>query len=791
MDLRSIKVLELDKIINMLKNKTNSKITQDAIDGIEPSIHKEEVKEFLQQTSDALDVMMRKGNPPMAEIRDIRLALDRVTKASVLSQTELLDIAHVLKLSREIKRYYMEEGSIPDTSLNEYFNLIKPIKKLEDEIFRCIVDHDEISDNASPELKRIRREIVNSNSKIKEHLNSIIRSSAHQKHLQDNIVTIRDGRYVIPVKQEYRNEINGIMHYQSATGSTVFIEPMVVVNENNKIRELKVQEQEEILKILSILTSMVAQNLEDVRLNLNMCVQIDMIFAKAKLSMDMNGVEPKINDLGRVKLIKARHPLIEKDKVVPIDIFLGNKFNILVITGPNTGGKTVTLKTIGLLSLMAQCGLHIPVAEESEISIFENVFADIGDEQSIEQSLSTFSAHMSNMIRILKEVDNKTLVLMDELGSGTDPVEGSSLAIAILEYLKGKGCKAVATTHYSQLKTYAISSENVENASCEFSVETLRPTYRLLIGIPGKSNALAICRRLGLNEDIVQMAGSLVSEEDVKIEDVISDLEYNKKIAEEERQKATELTNEIKNLKEELKQKGLKMEEERQKIVDRANEDARVVLLEAKKTADESLKEIRKISMQLHEQMKAQNADIEKRKIEGNLEQVQDNIIKSIRGRHNNKQSKKEFNVGDSVLIISLNQSGIIMSKPDSENKVMVQAGIMKISVAASNLAHIEKQKQKNSKKQVLAFAAKKVKGIKERIDMRGYRVEEALDELDKYLDDACIAGVSQVTIVHGKGTGALRTAIHEYLRKHPHVSKFRIGEYGEGDSGITVVEIK
>jgi DNA mismatch repair protein MutS2 len=790
MDTRMLNVLEWSKIIELLKHRTSSIMTRDMIDDTKLSNDIQEIKVLQKQTKDAVEVMFKKGNPPFAGLRDILpYALDKAEKGSILSCKELLAVTALLSASRGLKRYYFDESAI-STSLDDFFNLIKPIRNLEEEIDKCIIDDDTISDDASPNLRRIRREIVSANGKVKEHLNGIIRSSSQQKFLQDNLVTIRDGRYVIPVKQEYRNEIPGIVHYQSATGSTLFIEPIAVVNENNNLRQLKLEEQEEIERILAYLTSKVAENVDDIKLNLDMSISLDFIFARAKLSVDLDCSEPILNNVGKVNIVKGRHPLIDKKRVVPINIYLGSKFNVLVITGPNTGGKTVTLKTLGIISLMAYYGIQIPASGESEIAVFENIYADIGDEQSIEQSLSTFSAHMSNIIKILNNVNNKSLVLLDEVGSGTDPVEGSALAMAILEFLKKKGSRVLATTHYSQLKTYAITKENVENACCEFDVQTLSPTYRLLIGIPGKSNALAISKRLGLDNNVLELAEGFISEENIKFEDVIADLEYNKRMSEEERQKTAKIRNEVEELKKDLKDKALKIELEKEKVLDKAYDEASRILFEAKQVSEESLKDIRKISKELEDNRKVNDAELAKEKINKKFTKVQEKVYSSITGIGKDKKKAKSFQEGDEVLLVSLNQKGIILElKPD--DRALVQAGIMKITVAVSNLEPLEPKKASKGSKQVLNFAANKIKSINARIDIRGTRVEEALEEVDKYLDDVCIAGLKQVTIVHGKGTGALRKAIHDQLRRHPHVKSFRIGEYGEGDSGITVIELR
>lgn len=790
MNERTLRVLEYNRIKELLYNNANS-LGKSLVEELMPSVDVDQVKDWLNETTQATLALVRRGNPPLQGISDITESLKKAKLSAILSPGELLKIAYVFKTVRGLKGYSAEARE--NQRLDVVDGLIDTLfanKSFEDNVTNAIISEEEISDSASNELRNIRRHIADTNSRIKDKLNQMIHSSKYQKCLQDNLVTIRDGRYVVPVKQEYRNEVPGLVHDSSSTGATLFIEPMAVVEANNKLKELKIQEKIEIEKILSELTALVAENIESLETNLSVLARLDFIFAKGKLGLQLNASEPVVNTEYLINLKKARHPLIDSKAVVPIDIGLGGKFNSLVITGPNTGGKTVTLKTVGLFILMAQSGLHIPVQDGSEVSVFNKVFADIGDEQSIEQNLSTFSAHMTNIVEIVKCADSSSLCLFDELGAGTDPTEGAALAMSILHYLHGMNAKTIATTHYSELKVFALTNEGFQNASCEFNVETLRPTYRVLMGVPGKSNAFEISRRLGLKENLIISAKEFISKEEIKFEDIINNLHKEKEIVEKEREKAQVYRRETQELKEELEKQRKEFEEKKQKMLLDARQEALEILESAKEESDEIIKEIRQLSKERDEREREKIINESRQKMKSRLGKEEEEITKHATGRTDQNRPPQTVKPGQKVYIVSIDQNGIVLTTPDEHGDVQVQVGIMKINSKLRDLRIVEEHGD-NKKREADRFTSSKAISMKSEIDLRGQVLEEAILNVDKYLDDVYLSGISQVTIIHGKGTGTLRSGIHQFLRTHQHVKKFRLGKYGEGEEGVTIVEIK
>jgi len=782
--------LEYNKIIDKLKGFAVSEMGKKISQELKPSTDIQDILYWQKETSEAVSMILKKGSLSLGGFRDITPSLKRVSVGGVLSVSELFYLCDFLYVSRKVKNYSESESKNDVFEvLTPQFDMIEIVSDLEKDISRCIISENEVSDEASLSLRNIRKNIKSANDRIKEQLNAIIHSQAYKNMLQDPVITIRNERYCVPVKQEYRNSFSGMVHDQSATGATVFMEPMSVVQLNNKIKELYSEEKIEIEKILKVLSEKVNENRDLLSSNLEILSHIDFVFAKGELSISMNGIEPVFNTNGYINIKKARHPLLDPLKVVPTNIYLGDEFTTLLITGPNTGGKTVSIKTIGLFTLMGQAGLHISAFDNSELAVFEDVFADIGDEQSIEQSLSTFSSHMSNIVRIVDNVTDNSLVLIDELGAGTDPTEGAALAVAIIEYLRKRKIRTAVTTHYSELKVYAISTKGVENASCEFDVKTLRPTYNLLIGVPGKSNAFAISKRLGLPDFIIENAKSVLSHEDMKFEDVITDLEISKKTVAIEQERAESYRKEAEKLRKDFENQRRKIKEQKEKIIKKANEDARQLLADAKEEADKIIKEMQKMIRQ-----KNSVGMEEKRKaLKDKLSKVDENLSK-LNGRHRApRKIPKKLVKGDKVFIHTLEQSGIVINPPDSKGDVTVRAGIMTVKVNISNLS-IDKSEdtpKTSAKKYSMNVKARKSQYISPEVDLRGLMVEEAIEKTDKYLDDAYLAGISPVTVIHGKGTGVLRSAIQDFLRKNPHVKSFRIGQYGEGESGVTIVELK
>lgn len=789
MNERTLRVLEYDKIINMLSKRAVSSKGQKMCLELKPSTNVHEVSEWLNETREAFEVVLKWGSLPLEGIKDVGETARRAKMGFVLSPKELLGVCDILRCARRLKTF-MKEGSKDEAYpiIYEIVDSLIAIKNLEEAIENAIISEDEISDRASEKLYSIRRAIRDKNSRVKEKLQSMVQSCS--KYLQDPIVTIRGDRYVIPVKAEFKANVPGLVHDQSASGSTLFIEPMAVVELNNDIKELTLKEKAEIERILKELSEKVSQNADSIEHDNENIAFLDFLMAKAKFGLDLNGSIPDINDKGVVNIKSGRHPLIDKEKVVPIDIRLGDSYSALVITGPNTGGKTVTLKTAGLLTLMAMSGLAIPSRDGSQVSVFKKVFADIGDEQSIEQSLSTFSSHMTNIVEILKNVDNKSLVLVDELGAGTDPTEGAALAMSILERFYESGAKIIATTHYSEIKIFAMEKEGFENASVEFDVETLRPTYRLLIGIPGKSNAFEISKRLGLDDSVIERARNFISGDAVRFEDVIQALQSKTVLAERELDEAERIKREATQIKKELSEKKYRIDAQRDTIIRQAQEEARRVVRQAKMEADRMLREINEIRMKASEAASVREAEEIRKKLKEKLEgmEVKDADTLDIK---EGMVPAENVKVGDEVFVTTLSQKGEVISEPDSKGEVMVQIGIMKINVPVNKLMKEINKKKEVKKTGVAKLVQQKAQNISTSIDLRGQTLDEALYNLDKYLDDAFLAGLESVTIIHGKGTGVLREGIQSALRRHHNVKNIRMGDFSEGGSGVTVAEIK
>lgn len=792
MNQKAYKALEYHKIIEKLTDKASSPMGKELCRNLVPSTNVEEIRLWQTQTRDALSRIFQKGNLSFGSVKDIRGSLKRLEIGSTLGIGELLAICALLENTSRVKAYSRSDrgDALPD-SLDGMFSALEPLTPISMEIRRCILSEDEISDDASAALRQIRRGMKTANDKIHSQLTGLVNGSA-RSYLQDAVITMRNGRYCIPVKAEYKNQVPGMIHDQSSTGSTLFIEPMAIVKLNNDIRELELQEQKEIEVILASLSEQVGTQLEAIALNVKLLVELDFIFARASLAMEMNATEPLFNEEGRIHLRKARHPLIPKKQVVPIDIRLGDTFDLLVVTGPNTGGKTVSLKTVGLLTLMGQAGLHIPAYDRSELSVFHEVYADIGDEQSIEQSLSTFSSHMTNVVSFLEKADEHSLVLFDELGAGTDPTEGAALAISILAHLHEQGIRTMATTHYSELKVYALSTPGVENASCEFDVETLRPTYRLLIGVPGKSNAFAISSKLGLPDYIIRKAKEQISEQDESFEDVLANLESSRITIENERLEIERYKEEIKELKERLESKQEKIEERKDKILRQANEEAHDILREAKEYADQTMKLFRKFQKD-HVDLAAVEA--ERQKLRKKMDKAESGMsMKAAPSKPKKELRPQDLSIGDSVRVLSMNLKGTVSTRPDAKGYLFVQMGIIRSKIHISDLELVDEPVITTPAMQKTGAGKIKMSksfGVSTEINLLGKTVDEAIAELDKYLDDAYLAHLNNVRIVHGKGTGALRKGVHNYLRRQKHVASFRLGEFGEGDAGVTIVEFK
>jgi len=793
MNEKALKTLEYIKIRDKLTAMALSPMGKEKCNVLEPVSDISIIKREQKETTEAVNMALKKGRLPLGGIKDIRTQLGRAEAGGVLGIDELMAVGEFLYVCRKVKNYAKQENK-SDTFpiLEDYFEIVKTINSLENEITRCIPNEQEISDDASNGLRTVRREIKNANSSIRDKLNSIIYSASYKTMLQDAVITIRNDRYCVPVRAEYQSSFPGMVHDRSNTGSTVFMEPTAVIQLNNKIKELQAREKEEIEKILAMLSAMVAENVDVMEANITVISHLDFVFAKAELSLKMNGSEPMFNNDGVIDIRKGRHPLLDEKQVVPIDINIGINFNTLLITGPNTGGKTVALKTLGLFTLMGQSGLHIPAFDSSRLAVFDEVFADIGDEQSIEQSLSTFSAHMTNIVRILENVTPNSLVLFDELGAGTDPTEGAALAIAIIQRLHKMNARTAVTTHYSELKVYALSTEGVENACCEFDVESLKPTYKLLIGIPGKSNAFAISKKLGLPDYVIESAKELISSENVKFEDVITDLEISKKTVIYEQERAEQYRKEAERLKNEVEAQKTKINEQKEKIISDARLEARIIYQTAKEESDRIIKEMNR---SVREKTASQNKMNDKRsELKGKVTEIDEQITKAQKKRVAAIKPIENLKAGDEVYVVSFDKTGVAISAPDSNGDVMVKTGNMKIKVPLTELTYFEAKKDQNnntSRNISTKVRAGKSQFIATEIDCRGQNVEEGLGNIDKYLDDAFLAGLKTVTIIHGKGTGVLRAAVQKYLRTNPHVRTFRPGVYGEGEMGVTIVELK
>ena len=789
MNYKSLTTLEYDKIIDRLVSFAASDKAKERLKKLVPMTDIHDINAALSETSDALSRVYAKGAVSFGGVHDIGASVKRLEIGSSLNTVELLHISSVLTAAARVKNYY---GDTTD-SVTGYFHALEPLTPLNTEIKRCIVSEDEISDDASANLRSIRRQKVLAAERIHTELNKMLNSSSVRNCLQDFVITSRSGRYCLPVKAEYKSQVPGMVHDQSATGSTLFIEPAAVVKLNNDIRELELKEQAEIEAILAELSAKASEFTDELLTDFQVLTTLDFIFAKAQMSKQYKCSCPVMNTNNYINIKKGRHPLIDPHKVVPIDIYLGKDFNLLIITGPNTGGKTVSLKTVGLLTLMAQSGLHIPALDHSELAVFDNVFADIGDEQSIEQSLSTFSSHMTNTVSILKEADAHSLILFDEIGAGTDPTEGAALAISILNDLHKRGITTMATTHYSEIKVYALTTDGVENACCEFDVESLRPTYRLLIGIPGKSNAFAISKKLGLPDYIIKDASARMDADDVQFEDLLSDLEHSRITIEKERAEINAYKQEIQQLKDELKTKSDRLDERRDKILRKANEEAAAILKDAKEYADQTIKTMNKHGMTVKELEKQRSA------IRDKMNKRQEKLsVQAAKPKAHKAHDISEFKVGTHVRVLSMNLIGTVTAPPSPKGEITVQMGSLSTKTKINNLEILVGYKDPEEAKKAPKGAGgsgkikmSKAASISHEINLLGLTVDEAVAKLDKYLDDAYISRIPQVRIVHGKGTGALRNGVTAYLRGVPYIKSFRLGEIGEGDTGVTIVDFK
>ena len=789
MNYKSLTTLEYDKIIDRLVSFAASDKAKERLKKLVPMTDIHDINAALSETSDALSRVYAKGAVSFSGVHDIGASVKRLEIGSSLNTVELLHMSSLLTAAARVKNYYEDTTD----SLTGYFHALEPLTPLNTEIKRCILSEDEISDDASANLRSIRRQKLLAAERIHTELNKMLNSSSVRNCLQDFVITSRSGRYCLPVKAEYKSQVPGMVHDQSATGSTLFIEPAAVVKLNNDIRELELKEQAEIEAILAELSAKASEFTDELLTDFQVLTTLDFIFAKAQMSKQYKCSCPVMNTNNYINIKKGRHPLIDPQKVVPIDIYLGKNFNLLIITGPNTGGKTVSLKTVGLLTLMAQSGLHIPALDHSELAVFDNVFADIGDEQSIEQSLSTFSSHMTNTVSILKEADAHSLILFDEIGAGTDPTEGAALAISILNDLHKRGITTMATTHYSEIKVYALTTDGVENACCEFDVESLRPTYRLLIGIPGKSNAFAISKKLGLPDYIIKDASARMDADDVQFEDLLSDLEHSRITIEKERAEINAYKQEIQQLKDELKTKSDRLDERRDKILRKANEEAAAILKDAKEYADQTIKTMNKHGMTVKELEKQRSA------IRDKMNKRQEKLsVQAAKPKAHKAHDISEFKVGTHVRVLSMNLIGTVTAPPSPKGEITVQMGSLSTKTKINNLEILVGYKDPEEAKKAPKGAGgsgkikmSKAASISHEINLLGLTVDEAVAKLDKYLDDAYISRIPQVRIVHGKGTGALRNGVTAYLRGVPYIKSFRLGEIGEGDTGVTIVDFK
>lgn len=791
MNQKALHTLEYDKIIEKLAEYAASPLAKEMCRNLVPSSDFDEVVQSQSETSDAVTRIRQKGSVSFGGIRDIRDSLKRLDIGSSLSITELLAISSLLTASARIKAYGRHEDSeFPDDSLEEMFRSLEPLTPVNNEIKRCILSEDEVSDDASPGLRHVRRSMKSIQDKIHSQMNAILNSS--RSYLQEAVITMRDGRYCLPVKAEHKSQVAGMVHDQSSTGSTLFIEPMAIIRLNNDLRTLEIQEQKEIEAVLADLSNQLAPYLEELKINQDILVKLDFIFAKASLSRHFNCSAPVFNRQRRIRIKDGRHPLLDPQKVVPINIHLGQDFDLLIVTGPNTGGKTVSLKTVGLFTLMGQAGLHIPAFDGSELAVFEDVFADIGDEQSIEQSLSTFSSHMTNIVKILEQADSNSLCLFDELGAGTDPTEGAALAISILSFLHNMKCRTMATTHYSELKVFALTTPGVENACCEFNVETLRPTYRLLIGIPGKSNAFAISRKLGLPDYIIEDAKNHLEEQDETFEDLLAHLEKNRVTIERERAEIETYKAEIEDLRQKLKAKTERLDERKETLLQNAREEAQKILREAKETADQTIRNINKLgdSAGLTKQLEA-----ERTRLREQLQGVEKSMSLGAKDKKPKKAvSPKSLKIGDGVKVLTMNLNGTVSTLPNAKGDLYVQMGILRSLVNIKDIELLNEPVVTGpaiSKTGSGKIKMSKSSTISPEINLIGMTVDEALPVLDKYLDDAYLSHLNTVRVVHGRGTGALKAGVHKHLKKLKYVKEFRLGEFGEGDTGVTIVTFK
>lgn len=791
MNTKSLKTLEYYKIIAQLAEYASSPLGRKLCEDLVPSIDINEIQQAQTETTDACTRVRQKGSISFSGLKDVGHSLKRLEIGSALGIVELLAISSMLTIAARAKAYGRhEESELPDDSLEEMFRLLEPLTPLNTEIKRCILSEDEVSDDASPGLRHVRRSMKVINDRVHSQLNALLNSN--RNYLQDAVVTMRDGRYCLPVKAEYKGQVPGMVHDQSSTGSTLFIEPMAVIQLNNELRELEIQEKKEIEAVLADLSNQTAPYIEEIRLNQQILAKLDFIFAKAALSRHMKGSEPKFNTNGWINIKDGRHPLLDQSKVVPINIHLGKEFDLLIVTGPNTGGKTVSLKTVGLFTLMGQAGLHIPAFDGSELAVFEEVFADIGDEQSIEQSLSTFSAHMTNIVKILEQADNHSLCLFDELGAGTDPTEGAALAISILSFLHNMKCRTMATTHYSELKVFALTTPGVENACCEFSVENLQPTYRLLIGIPGKSNAFAISKKLGLPDFLIEDAKTHLESNDETFEDLLAHLEESRVTIEKEQEEIKVYKEEVAQLKARLAQKEERLDERKEKMLRQANEEAQRILREAKETADQTIKNINKLanSSGVGKQLEA-----ERTKLREQMNKVDSKLAIKTKGPKKTI-SPKTLKIGDSVKVLSLNLTGTVSTLPNAKGDLYVQMGILRSQVNIKDLEMVDEATVSGPGIPKEKTGSGKIKmsksfSVSPEVNLIGMTTDEAIPTLDKYLDDAYLAHLPQVRVVHGRGTGALRAAVHKRLKKLNYVKEFRLGDFGEGDTGVTIVIFK
>ena len=795
MNEKTLRVLEYEKIREMLRKRAHSAVGKVHVDEMAPSSSLTEVKYMLDQTSETASILMKHNTFPLGPVHDLTSHIRVAEIGSFLYPNQLMEASDTFRTARRMKRFIEKQNhdEVLYPILGEYGGFLTEMKVVEDEIEAAIIGESEISDNASPELRRIRREMSNKNNAIRKKMDSIIQSTANQKYLQDAIVTIRQDRFVVPVKSEFKNMIKGLVHDQSGSGSTLYIEPFAVVELNNQLKQLKLDEKAEIERILTALTALIGERADQVRVNQKYLAILDFMIAKGQLSLVMEGMAPVLNDKGYVRIRNGRHPLLEAKTVVPSNMWIGDDFTTLLVTGPNTGGKTVTLKTAGLLALMTQSGLHVPADHGTEMAVFDAVYADIGDEQSIEQSLSTFSSHMTNIVEILDKVTENSFVLFDELGAGTDPTEGAALAMAILNKLYERKIRTIATTHYSELKQYAIVNEGIENASVEFDVQTLSPTYKLLIGVPGKSNAFEISSKLGLSDDLIGKARALVNHEDIAFEEILSSIEDNRKQSEQERDEAIKLRLEIEKLKKKLEEKETRLTDQKDKLVRKAKEEARAILKKAKEESEEIIKELRGMQKQ---GVKDRNKEIEamRNKLRDNLNATADTLFDDQPAL---KKVPKNLKKGDTVRVAHLGQEGSVLTLPDAKGDLTVQVGIMKMNVNLKNLMLVDVQKEAK----YASTGRKPAKGsggglmksmhVRPEIDIRGQNVEEASHELDKYLDDAYLANLGQVRIIHGKGTGALKKGLQDFFKRHPHVKKAEEAAYNEGGSGVTLITLK